>query len=75
MHTLVTGGGGFLGGGIVRALLRDGCDVSVIGRKAYPHLPQSVKILKGDIRDLCFVNNSLKNVDVIFHTAAFPGIW
>tara|TARA_B100000686_G_C16784812_1_gene974498 strand:- start:930 stop:1922 length:993 start_codon:yes stop_codon:yes gene_type:complete len=75
MHALVTGGGGFLGSGIVYALLKDGYYVSVIGRGAYPHLPQSVKLLKGDIRDFEFVNNSLKNIDVIFHTAAIPGIW
>jgi len=75
MRALVTGGGGFLGSGIVRGLLNDGCDVSVIGRKAYAHLPRSVKILKGDIRDIGFVNKSLENMDVLFHAAAIPGIW
>ena len=75
MRALVTGGGGFLGSGIVRGLLNDVCDVSVIGRKAYAHLPRSVKILKGDIRDIGFVNKSLENMDVLFHAAAIPGIW
>ena len=75
MHALVTGGGGFLGSGIVRGLLNNGYYVSVIGRRTYPHLPQSVKLLKGDIRDFEFVNNSLKNTGVIFHTAAIPSLW
>ncbi len=75
MHALVTGGGGFLGSGIVCALLEGGDDVSIIGRGRYPHLPSPVKILRGDIRDFDFVNKSLKNVDTIFHTAAIPGIW
>ncbi len=75
MHALVTGGGGFLGSGIVRGLLKVGYDVSVIGRRNYSHLPQSAKILKGDIRDFGFVNKSLKNIDILFHTAAIPGIW
>ena len=61
MHALVTGGGGFLGSGIVHALLKDEFDVSVIGRGAYPHLPQSVKLLKGDIRDFEFVNDSQRS--------------
>tara|TARA_B100000686_G_scaffold153032_1_gene160398 strand:- start:927 stop:1919 length:993 start_codon:yes stop_codon:yes gene_type:complete len=75
MHALVTGGGGFLGSGIVLGLLKGGYDVSVIGRRNYFHLPESAKILKGDIRDFDFVNKSLKNIDVLFHTAAIPGIW
>lgn len=75
MHALVTGGGGFLGSGIVHALLKEGNDVSVIGRGQYPHLTSSVKFFQGDIRDYDFVYKSLKNVDALFHTAAIPGIW
>ena len=75
MNALVTGGGGFLGSGIVRGLLNNGQDVWVIGRRNYSHLPQSAKILKGDIRDFGFVNKSLKNINVLFHTAGIPGIW
>ncbi len=75
MHALVTGGGGFLGSGIVQALLKDGNEVSVIGRGRYPHLPPSIKVLQGDIRDYDFVNKSLVKIDALFHTAAIPGIW
>jgi nucleoside-diphosphate-sugar epimerase len=75
MRALVTGGGGFLGSGITKALLKEGNEVSVMGRGLYPHLPASVKILQGDIRDSEFVNSSLENIDTVFHTAAIPGIW
>ncbi|HCG73041.1 MAG TPA: hypothetical protein DE038_07040 [Nitrospina sp.] len=75
MRALVTGGGGFLGSGITNALLKKGNEVSVMGRGRYPHLPASIKILQGDIRDSEFVNASLKNIDTVFHTAAIPGIW
>jgi 2-alkyl-3-oxoalkanoate reductase len=75
MRALVTGGGGFLGSGITNALLEKGNEVSVMGRGRYPHLPASVKILQGDIRDSGFVNTSLENIDTVFHTAAIPGIW
>jgi nucleoside-diphosphate-sugar epimerase len=75
MQALVTGGGGFLGGGIARALLKEGNNISVIGRGRYPHLPSSIKVFQGDIRDYDFVNKSLKDIDTIFHTAAIPGIW
>jgi nucleoside-diphosphate-sugar epimerase len=75
MRVLVTGGGGFLGSGITKALLKEDNEVSVMGRGRYPLLPASVKILQGDIRDSEFVNLSLKNIDTVFHTAAIPGIW
>jgi len=75
MRALVTGGGGFLGSGITNALHKNGNEVSVMGRGRYPHLPASVKILQGDIRDSDFVNSSLENIDTVFHTAAIPGIW
>lgn len=75
MHALVTGGGGFLGSGIVRALIDEGHEVSVIGRGHYTHLPSSTHLLKGDIRDYKFVNHSFQNIDVVFHTAAIPKLW
>jgi 2-alkyl-3-oxoalkanoate reductase len=75
MRALVTGGGGFLGSGITKALLNKGNEVSVMGRGRYPHLPASVNRLQGDIRNSDFVNSSLENIDTVFHTAAIPGIW
>ena len=75
MHVLVTGGGGFLGSAITKALIQKGNNVTVIGRRKYLHLPPSVKALQGDIRDYEFIKSCSKDVDVVIHTAAFPGIW
>lgn len=75
MKALVTGGGGFLGSGIARALYENSHDVSVLGRHHYSHLPKDIKAYQGDIRDLDFVRKAFSGVDTVFHTAAFPGIW
>ena len=75
MRALVTGGGGFLGGGIARALHENNHDVSIVGRRKYSHLPKDIKSFQGDIRDFDFLRKSFSGVDTVFHTAAFPGIW
>ena len=75
MHVLVTGGGGFLGSAITKALIQKGNNVTVIGRRKYFHLPPSAKTLQGDIRDYEFIKSCSKDVDIIFHTAAFAAIW
>jgi 2-alkyl-3-oxoalkanoate reductase len=75
MRVLVTGGGGFLGGGIAQSLNINNYDVSILGRHNYIHLPKSISCFQGDIRDFDFLLNAFANVDTVFHTAAFPGIW
>ena len=52
MHSLVTGGGGFLGGYIVEALIARGDRVRSFGRGAYPDLEAAgVEVVRGDMRD------------------------
>jgi 2-alkyl-3-oxoalkanoate reductase len=75
MRALVTGGGGFLGSGIVRSLLKKKHIVSVVGRHQYFHLPKGVNSFQGDIRDFDFLRKAFVDIDVVFHTAAFPGVW
>ncbi|MEX0613094.1 MAG: NAD-dependent epimerase/dehydratase family protein [Pirellulales bacterium] len=75
MHALVTGGGGFLGGYIVEALLARGEQVRNFGRGAYPQLQrQGVEVVRGDIRDPIAVTNACRGIDCVFHAAAMPGI-
>jgi nucleoside-diphosphate-sugar epimerase len=75
MHALVTGGGGFLGGYIVEALLARGDRVRSFGRGAYPQLErQGVAVVRGDIRDRAAVVGACQGIDCVFHTAAMPGI-
>ncbi len=75
MRVLVTGGGGFLGGGIAQSLNKNNYDVSILGRHNYSHLPKSIRTFQGDIRDYDFLLKAFENMDTVFHTAAFPGIW
>lgn len=75
-HVLVTGGGGFVGSSLVRALLKRNVDVVVAGRSRYPQLEEiGVTCVQGDISDRGFTDQICKGVDTVFHTAAKAGIW
>lgn len=75
MHALVTGGGGFLGGYIVKALLARGGTVRSFGRGDYPELRAlGAEIVRGDLRDRAAVATALRDIDCVFHAAAMPGI-
>lgn len=75
-HVLVTGGGGFVGQPLVRALIRRGCEVTVLGRNDYPALADSsARCLRGDVRDPATLDLALAGQDTVFHVAALAGIW
>ena len=79
MRALVTGGAGFIGSHLVSALLDKGCDIIVLdslvsrvhGLAAKPNLPQGVEFLQADVRDKSAWEKALKDVDVVFHQAAY----
>ena len=73
---LVTGGGGFLGGAIVKQLL-ERCDiVRSFSRSFYPKLASmGAEQIQGDISDKIAVERSCKDMDTVFHAAAKPGVW
>jgi len=77
MKVLVTGGGGFLGGNIVKELLKRGHEVTNLSRNLYPDLTSlEVKTLQVDLTDKKKVNElNLKEFDAIFHVAALAGVW
>src|SRR5205807_1891706 len=76
MRALVTGGGGFLGGAIVRRLLARGDAVRSFARGDYPELSAlGVEVLRGDLADITAVISAAAGCDVIFHVAARAGIW
>lgn len=70
MKVLVTGGTGYLGSAIVRALARAGHEPVVFARSA----PAGAGIA-GDIRDTRAVTAAAAGVDVIVHTAALVALW
>ena len=76
MRTLVTGGGGFLGGAIVRQLVAAGHTVRTVARGEYPALTAlGVPHLRGDLTDPAVAFEAVEGVDVVFHVAAKTGVW
>jgi len=76
MKVLVTGGGGFLGGAIVRQLLARGDTVRSFSRSAHDNLEAlGVEQHQGDLEDADLVRDAVRGVDVVIHTAAKTGIW
>ncbi|TWU17814.1 NAD-dependent epimerase/dehydratase family protein [Bythopirellula polymerisocia] len=75
MHTLVTGGGGFLGRAIVEQLLARGDRVRSFSRGTYPDLSEmGVEVVRGDIQDARIIAQACEGIDCVFHTAAIAGI-
>jgi len=72
----VTGGGGFIGSALVRALLARGEQVRILGRSRYPELERLGAVCcRGDIGEEGFVRRALAGVDLVYHVAARAGIW
>ncbi len=73
---LVTGGGGFLGGAIVRQIVDRGDAVRSFSRNFYPELAQmGVEQIQGDMADKTAVEQACKGIELVFHVAAKPGVW
>jgi NAD+-dependent farnesol dehydrogenase len=74
MRVLVTGGTGYLGSAIVRALDRAGHEPIVFARTASSaRLPGT--LVNGDVRDTRAVTAAAAGVDAICHTAALVALW
>ena len=73
---LVTGGGGFLGGAIVRRLIDRGDEVRSLARNFYAELEQlGVDQVQGDISNPAAVARACDGRDVVYHVAAKPPPW
>lgn len=76
---LVTGGLGFLGASLVRALVAKGEDVRVLDNSSRGSADKlgdaagSVEILEGDIRDPAFVRKAVKGTEQVLHLAFVNG--
>ncbi len=76
MKALVTGGGGFLGGSVVRLLRQRGDKVRSLTRSAYPWLDGlGVEQVLGDLADAPAVDQAVAGCDIVFHVAAKAGVW
>jgi nucleoside-diphosphate-sugar epimerase len=75
-RVLVTGGGGFLGGAIVKRLVKRGGHVRSLSRKFYPGLEtMGVDQIQGDISDSETVARACEDRTIVYHVAAKPPPW
>lgn len=80
MRVLVTGGTGFLGAHVVRALLDVGHIVRVLARDPAraPFVPSErgvVECMRGDLRDAPSVHAAAVGVDALVHAGALSAAW
>ncbi|MCP9620005.1 NAD-dependent epimerase/dehydratase family protein [Nocardia otitidiscaviarum] len=76
MRALVTGASGFLGGALVRRLVRDGdFQVSILVRptsnlRDIAAVLDRVEVVNGDLGDPASLERAVEGVDIVFHSAA-----
>lgn len=79
-HYLITGGSGFIGSNLARALIKQGEKVSVLddfstGRRENLHgLEGRITVLEGTICDRATVDAAMKGVQFCLHQAAIPSV-
>src|SRR5881628_102497 len=77
---LVTGGAGFIGSNLVRALLDRGDHVRVLdnfstgNRRNLAELDGQIDIVEGELRSYERVHNAVRGVEVVFHLGALGSV-
>jgi UDP-glucose 4-epimerase len=80
MRVLVTGGAGFIGSHIVRALLERGDDVRVLdnfstgNRANLADLEGEVEVVEGELRSYERVHAATRGAELVFHQGALPSV-
>ena len=76
MKVLVTGGGGFLGGSIVKRLVKRGDTVVSYSRTSYAwHKALGVESATGDLSDINALTIAMQDCNAVIHVAAKAGFW
>jgi nucleoside-diphosphate-sugar epimerase len=77
---LVTGGGGFVGSNLVRALLERGDHVRVLdnfstgNRANLDDVAGDIELVEGELRSYERVHAAVRGVEVVFHQGALPSV-
>jgi UDP-glucose 4-epimerase len=80
VRVLVTGGAGFIGSNLVRAILARGDDVRVLdnfstgNRANLAGLDRDVELVEGDLRSYERVHAAVRGAEVVFHQGALPSV-
>lgn len=74
MRVLVTGGTGYLGGAIVRALDARGHELVIFARTASSS-GLAHRLVDGDVRDAAAVSRAAAGCDAVCHVAALVSLW
>lgn len=75
--TLVTGGAGFIGSNLAKALLNEGHTVKIIDDLSTGHkenIPMGVEFINGSITDMETVKKAVVGVEHVFHLAAMASV-
>jgi nucleoside-diphosphate-sugar epimerase len=76
---LVTGGTGFIGIPLVKKLHELGHELKLLIRESSNTTPfkelNNIDYIIGDIQDINSLKKAVNNVDIIYHLAAYTGIW
>src|SRR5215471_4380061 len=76
---LVTGGSGFIGSGLVKALVKAGCRIRVLddnsrgSPRRLAEVEKDIEFIGGDIRDAAAVDSAAKGMDEVHHLAFVNG--
>lgn len=77
---VITGGAGFIGSALARALVARGDDVSVLDnfssgkRENLQDLASALAVVEGDILDAALLDRVFAGADTVFHEAAIPSV-
>ena len=80
MKTLVTGGAGFIGSNLVRALLEAGHEVRVLDNFATGNRANlidvggNIELVEGELRSYERAHNAVRGVELVFHQGALPSV-
>lgn len=78
MRTVITGGAGFIGANLARAMMNQGMDVVVVDDLSTGSLANledlSVEMHTGTILDRNLLDNAFRGADSVVHLAALPSV-